>query len=64
FVANLRFLAHERTAPPAYVEALDPNVTVENRTVKVRKRENPMTAERVRAIEAEWRDKVQNGSVR
>ena len=64
FVANLRFMAHERVAPRAYVEALDPNVTVENRTVKVRKRENPMTADRVRAIEAEWRDKVQRGSMR
>ncbi|HEU4419650.1 MAG TPA: hypothetical protein VFT55_11985 [Planctomycetota bacterium] len=64
FIANLRFLAHERIAPPAYVEALDPNVTVENRTVKVRKRDNPMTAERVRAIEAEWRDKVLRQSSR
>jgi len=64
FVTHLRFLAHERMAPPAYVEALDPNVTVEDRTVKVRKREKPMTADRVHAIEAEWREKVQRGSPR
>jgi hypothetical protein len=64
YVAHLRFLAHERIAPPAYVEALDPNVTVEDRTVKVRKRANPMTADRVRAIEAEWRDKVMHRSGR
>ncbi|HZN39388.1 MAG TPA: hypothetical protein VFD82_11330, partial [Planctomycetota bacterium] len=64
FVANLRFIAHERVAPPAYVEAFDPNVTVADRKVTVRKREHPMTADRVRAIEAEWRDKVLRGSIR
>jgi arabinofuranosyltransferase len=64
FVAQVRFMAHERVAPPAYVAALDPNVTVENRVVKVRKREHPMTADRVGAIEAEWREKIRRGSVR
>jgi arabinofuranosyltransferase len=60
FVANLRWIAHERHAPPEYVAAFDPNVTIENRAVVVRKRAVPLTAERVRAVEAEWRQKVRN----
>ncbi|HEX6812096.1 MAG TPA: hypothetical protein VF384_10775 [Planctomycetota bacterium] len=60
FVANLRFMAHDRVAPPDYVKALDPNVTVENRKVIVRKRAVPLTADRVHAIEAEWREKIES----
>jgi hypothetical protein len=38
----------------AYVAALDPNVTIVNREVVIRKRDVPLTDDRVRAIEAEW----------
>jgi hypothetical protein len=58
FFANLRWIAHERQAPPDYVAALDPNVTIENRAVVVRRRAVPLTAERVRTIEAEWMQRV------
>jgi hypothetical protein len=58
FFANLRLMAHERHAPPEYVKALDPNVTLRGREVVVRKRDVPLTAERVRAVEAEWRSRV------
>jgi arabinofuranosyltransferase len=58
FFANLRLMAHERHAPPDYVAAFDPNVTITGREVTVRQRDVPLTAERVRAIEAEWRAKL------
>ncbi|HEU4419992.1 MAG TPA: hypothetical protein VFT55_13750, partial [Planctomycetota bacterium] len=53
-----RQMAHERRAPLAYVDAFEPNVTVTNGVVTVRPRKVPMTAERVRAIEAEWEQKI------
>jgi len=53
-----RQMAHERHAPPAYVDAFDPNVTVGNGAATVRPRKVPMTAERVHAIETEWEQKV------
>ena len=53
-----RQMAHERRAPPAYVDAFEPNVTVTNGVATVRPRKVPMTAERVRAIEAEWQQKI------
>jgi arabinofuranosyltransferase len=55
YFADLRFIAHERHAPADYVAAFDPNVTIVDRAVVVRPREVPLTAARVRAIEAEWR---------
>jgi arabinofuranosyltransferase len=58
FFTGMRFMAHERIAPADYVQALDPNVTVEQRRVVVRPRAVPLTAERVRAIEAEWRERT------
>jgi arabinofuranosyltransferase len=58
-----RRMAHERVPPPGYVEAFDPNVTVVDGVVTVRPRAVPLTAERVRAIEAEWRDKVRRGAL-
>ncbi len=54
FLGDVRFMAHERRAPPGYIEQFDPNVTLVDRRVAVRPREVPLTPERVRAIEAEW----------
>ena len=53
-----RQMAHERRAPPAYVDAFEPNVTVTNGVATARPRKVPMTPERVRAIEAEWEQKI------
>jgi arabinofuranosyltransferase len=58
FFAGLRLMGHDRLAPAEYVAAFDPNVTVVNRKVVVRKRDVPLTAARVRAIEQEWRAKM------
>lgn len=58
FLANLRFMAHERHAPPEYLAELDPNVTVEDRRLVFRRRTVPLTAERLRAIETKWREKL------
>jgi arabinofuranosyltransferase len=55
FFGSLRFMAHERLAPQAYVEDLDPNVHVTGREVVTRTREVPLTPARVREIEADWR---------
>jgi hypothetical protein len=51
-------MGHDRMAPAEYVNAFDPNVTVVDRKVVVRKRDVPLTAARVRAIEQEWRAKM------
>ncbi len=59
-----RRMAHERTPPPGYVAAFDPNVTVAAGVVTVRPRAVPLTADRIRAIEAEWRAKVERGAQR
>jgi len=58
FFANMRFMAHSRLAPREYVEAFDPNVTVENAQVVVRPRALPLTGDRIRRIEAEWRQRI------
>lgn len=58
FLGNLRFMAHERLAPRDYVAAFDPNVTFVDGRVVVRRRESPLTPDRVRAIEAEWRQRL------
>ena len=55
-----RQMAHEHRAPPAYVDAFEPNVTVANGVATARPRKVPMTAERVRAIEAEWQQKIRD----
>lgn len=52
FFEDLRFMGHG-LAPPEYVSAFAPNVTVVDRKVVVRKREVPLTVARVRAIEQE-----------
>jgi arabinofuranosyltransferase len=60
-----RRMAHERWPWPGYVEAFEPNVAVDpSGKVTVQPRAQPMTAERVRAIEAEWRRKVLAGELR
>ena len=61
FFASLRFMTHLRRPPGEYLEAFDANVTIEGREVKVRKRAVPLTEERVRAIEREWREKIRRG---
>jgi arabinofuranosyltransferase len=57
-------MAHERMPPPGYVEAFEPNVEVgPDGAVLVQPRATPMTAARIRAIEAEWRGKVRSGQL-
>lgn len=58
FVQVGRMMAHEKRPPPGYFDAFEPNVTVSRGIVTVKPRREPMTAERIRAIEAEWREKV------
>jgi len=63
-ISFARRMAHERMPPPGYVEAFEPNVDVaDDGVVTVRPRATPMTAERLRAIEAEWREKVIRGQL-
>jgi arabinofuranosyltransferase len=49
-----RSMAHERHPPPGYVEAFAPNVTIADGVATAQPRAEPLTAERVRALEAEW----------
>ena len=53
-----RSMAHERRPPPGYFEAFAPNVVVTNGVARAEPRQVPMTADRIRAIEAEWRATV------
>jgi len=53
-----RYMAHDRRPPPGYIEAFAPNVTVQNGAATVRPRQVPLTAEAIRAIETEWRERV------
>jgi len=53
-----RSMAHERRPPAGYFEAFAPNVVVAGGVAKAVPRAVPLTAERIRAIEAEWRQKV------
>jgi arabinofuranosyltransferase len=53
-----RYMAHDRRPPPGYIEAFSPNVTVQNGAATVRPRQVPLTADAIRAIEAEWRERV------
>ncbi len=61
---HLRFLAHERMAPDAYTQAFDANVTIVDRAVVVRPRTVPLTPDRVRQIESEWRQRIRNEAPR
>jgi hypothetical protein len=56
-------MAHEHHPPPGYVEAFEPNVVVHDGVAVATPRKVPMTAERVRAIEREWREKVRTGAL-
>ncbi|MBX3462136.1 MAG: hypothetical protein KF830_03120, partial [Planctomycetes bacterium] len=58
FFAELRFMAHSRLAPAEYVAAFAPNVTVAAGRATVHPRATPLTGDRVRAIEAEWRRRL------
>jgi arabinofuranosyltransferase len=63
-ISFTRRMAHERAPPPGYVEAFEPNVDIdEHGKVTVTPRAVPMTAERIRAIETQWRDKVRRGQL-
>ena len=60
--AAMRFMAHDRRAPKDYINAFDPNVTVKNGKSTVRHRATPLTHERVRMIETEWRERLKNAA--
>ena len=60
FFAELRLMAHSRAAPPDYLAAFDPNVTIAGRDVAIRVRSKPLRAADVRAIEAAWRERVRS----
>jgi arabinofuranosyltransferase len=53
-----RFMAHERLPRPGYVEGLRPNVVLTDHDGTVQPRDPPLTAEQIRAHEAEWRRRV------
>lgn len=55
---NVRGMAHERVAPPGYVESFRPNVQVAAGRAWVVERAEPLTAEEIRAVEARWREWV------
>jgi arabinofuranosyltransferase len=61
FFGELRLMVHECAPPPGYVEAFAPNVTVVGREVVVRPRATPLSADDVRALEAQWRQRVREG---
>ena len=48
-------MAHECQPPKGYVEAFEPNITVNQNGIAVAPRQQPMTAERIQSIEREWR---------
>jgi arabinofuranosyltransferase len=50
-----RAMAHERSAPPGYLEELGPNLVIAEGEVRTRPRDVPLTAERIRAFEQKWR---------
>ncbi len=53
-----RLMAHDRWPPPNYIEAFAPNVTIAGGVATATARSVPMTADRIRAIEAEWRQRL------
>jgi hypothetical protein len=50
-----RHMAHERSAPPGYIEDLRPNVKVDHGRIEVTPRQPPLTPADIRATEARWR---------
>jgi arabinofuranosyltransferase len=61
---HARAMAHERHPPPGYVEAFAPNVVVERGAARALPRPQALTAERIAAIEAEWRARARAGTLR
>lgn len=55
-------MAHERTPPPGYFEAFEPNVTIAGAVVTVAPRAAPLRP-RIASIEAEWRERVRRGEL-
>ncbi|HEX6813262.1 MAG TPA: hypothetical protein VF384_16695 [Planctomycetota bacterium] len=55
-------MAHERGPPPGYVEAFAPNVEVGGGVARITPRAEPLTASRVRSIEAAWRKWIRDGA--
>ena len=55
---GLRFMAHERLPPAGYLEDFAPNVQVQRGEVSVTPRQQPLSAERIRALEAAWRERT------
>lgn len=60
---NARAMAHERHAPPGYVAAFRPNVTVVGGAPAVAPRAQPLDAAALRAVEAAWRQKARDGTL-
>src|SRR6185369_1887313 len=60
---HARAMAHERHPPPGYVEAFAPNVEIRDGAAIVHPREVPLTAERIRQIEQQWRAKTRAGTL-
>jgi hypothetical protein len=58
FFTNMRFMAHERMAPSEYVKQLEPNVTIRNGKIVIKLCRVPLTVDRVRSIEADWRERT------
>jgi arabinofuranosyltransferase len=58
---NARAMAHERHAPPGYVASFRPNVGIVDGKAAISARSEPLTADEVRRLEAEWRAKARNG---
>ncbi|MBX3464943.1 MAG: hypothetical protein KF830_17380 [Planctomycetes bacterium] len=59
-----RMMAHERSPPPGYVEDFAPNVVVADGQFTVRRRSEPLTPARVRALEQRWWQRARDGALR
>jgi len=55
---SMMLMAHLRQPPQGYVECFEPNVMLENKTVKVIPRVEPMTIERIKACEGKYIQQV------
>jgi len=57
-----RMMAHECRPPPGYVEQFQLNVKVLPDRVIIKPRSEPMTADRIRQIEREWRERTRKAA--
>jgi len=56
---EIRLMAHDRLPPAQYVDAFRPNVTYgKPGAIIMQPRERPLTAEEIKSIEKEWRQRV------